>query len=400
MTPSRIETFAAGLEAAGMAAALVMEPRDLYYLAGTAQPANLLVVPGHEPVLFARRFAGRIRTETTVERVLEGAGFSAVVAEAERLGVGAGPLGMELDVLPAGLVARAERSFAGRAIADCSPLLLAQRARKDAGELAAMRESVALFDAVHAAITEFARPGVAENELSAEVVRALRRAGHAGLIAQRRWDARLPAEGALASGENLWEFSGGPFAITGVGLSRAAPIGASGRRLRHADLVNIDLGMNRAGYHADMARTYAVGEAPPELERLAAAVRGCQDACIAAIRPGVSAESVYEAGVRAAEELGVADVFMGYGDQRGPYVGHGIGLELDEPPVLGPGVRTPLEEGMVLAVEPKVISPGFGAVNIEDDVIVTAAGAEIIGDVPRGAFVVDAGVATPVGVGA
>jgi Xaa-Pro aminopeptidase len=80
----------------------------------------------------------------------------------------------------------------------------------------------------------------------------------------------------------------------------------------------------------------------------------------------------------------VGDTFQG----GGPYIGHGIGLELDEPPVLGPGVSTPLQEGMVLTVEPKLISPAFGAVNIEDDLVVTADGAEILGDLPRALFVV------------
>ena len=78
------------------------------------------------------------------------------------------------------------------------------------------------------------------------------------------------------------------------------------------------------------------------------------------------------------------DVFQG----GGPYIGHGIGLELDEPPVLGPRDRTLLEEGMILTVEPKLISPDFGAVNIEDDLVVTSDGYEILGSLPRCLFVV------------
>ena len=103
----------------------------------------------------------------------------------------------------------------------------------------------------------------------------------------------------------------------------------------------------------------------------------------------MTGESVYEAALAAAGRLGVEDSFMGYGELRGPYIGHGIGLELDEPPVLGPGVDTPIEEGMILAVEPKLISPDFGAVSIEDDVVVTADGCELLGDVPRCVFVVE-----------
>jgi len=369
-----------------MAAALVMQPTDVYYLAGTGQPCNLLVTPGREPVLFARRYLELARRASRVERVLEGAGFSAVAREAQ---LGEGPLGMELDVLPAGLVDRARKAFSEREIVDCSGLLLAQRAVKDAEEVEAMRASVALFGALHEAMAAHLRPGVAEHELAAELVRGLRRAGHEGVIFQRRWDARLPAEGALASGDNLTTMSRGPITVTGVGLSEAFPMGASKRRLERGDLVNVDLGLNLAGYHGDIARTYAVGELPDGIAPLATACREIQDVALAAIRPGVSSESVYDAALAAARRLGVEDSFMGYGELKGPYVGHGIGLELDEPPVLGPGVDTPLEAGMVLAVEPKLISPAFGAVNIEDDVVVTADGCELLGDLPRSVFVVD-----------
>jgi Xaa-Pro dipeptidase len=373
----RIERFAAELERAGLAGALVMHPISVYYLAGTGQPANLLVVPGEEPVLYARRYAELARASSRVADVREGAGFSAI--ELPEL---SGPLGMELDVLPAALAARAQKRFG--AIADCSEALWAVRAVKDADEIAAMRESVQLFDALHAAMLEHLRPGITELELAAELGRALRLAGHDGVVWQHRWDAKLAMEGHVVSGENLSKMSRGPMTVTGVGLAEAFPMGASRREIQPGDTVLVDLGLNRAGYHGDMARTYAVGEASDELRRLASICRELEDVAIDAIRPGVTAGSVYDATRSAAERLGVLDSFQG----GGPYIGHGIGLELDEPPVLGPGVSTPLQQGMVLTVEPKLISPAFGAVNIEDDLVVTADGAEILGDLPRALFVV------------
>jgi len=373
---SRLDALAAAVADAGLGAALVMHPVSVLYLAGTGQPANLLVVPGREPVLYARRYLDLAKRSSRVANVVPGAGFSAIEADFD------GPLGMELDVLPAALVARAERRFGP--IADCSELLLELRTVKDADEVDAMRASVAMFGALHEAMREHLRPGITELELSAELARALRRAGHDGVVFQHRWDAKLAMEGALASGENLSTVSRGPVTVTGVGLGEAFPMGASRREIGRGDLVNVDLGLNRAGYHGDMARTYAVGELPAGVERLAGICRELQDVALDAIRPGGTAASVYEATLGAARRLGVEDVFQG----GGPYIGHGIGLELDEPPVLGPGVETPLREGMVLAVEPKLISPDFGAVNIEDDVVVTADGCELLGDLPRSLFVV------------
>ena len=373
---SRIEPFAGELERAGLAGALIMHPVSVYYLTGTGQPANLLVVPGREPVLYARRYLDLARASSRVSDVRDGPGFSAIEAELD------GPLGMELDVLPAALVARAEKRFGE--VADCSEALWAVRKVKDADEVAAMRESVRLFDALHEAMCAHLRPGITELELAAELARALRRAGHDGVVWQHRWDAKLAMEGHVVSGEHLSTMSRGPMTVTGVGLAEAFPMGASRREIRHGDVVLVDLGLNKAGYHGDMARCYAVGEVSDEMRRLASICRELEDVTLDAIRPGVTAGSVYEATRAAAERLGVADVFQG----GGPYIGHGIGLELDEPPVLGPGDETPLEEGMILTVEPKLISPDFGAVNIEDDVVVTADGCELLGDMPRCLFVV------------
>lgn len=382
----RIARFAAELERAGLGGALVMHPISVYHLAGTGQPANLLVVPGQEPVLYARRYVELARASSRVADVREGAGFSAIgLPQLD------GPLGMELDVLPYALAARAQARFG--AIADCSEALWAVRAVKDADELSAMRESVALFDGLHEAMVEHLRPGITELELAAELGRALRRAGHDGVVWQHRWDAKLAMEGHVVSGENLSAMSRGPMTVTGVGLAEAFPMGASRRKIRHGDTVLVDLGLNKAGYHGDMARCYAVGEASEQMQRLAAICRELEDVAVDAIRPGVAAGSVYDAARSAADRLGVLDTFQG----GGPYIGHAIGLELDEPPVLGPGVSTPLQEGMVLTVEPKLISPAFGAINIEDDVVVTASGCEILGDLPRALFVVDEhGRATPV----
>jgi Xaa-Pro dipeptidase len=382
---SRIERLEGALREAGLGAALVMHPVSVYYLAGTGQPANLLVQPGREPVLYARRYIDLARASSRVSDVREGAGFSAIEVTWD------GPLGMELDILPAALVASAGRRLGE--IADCSPALWSVREVKDADEVAAMRASVGLFDALHEAMCAHLRPGITELELSAEIARALRLAGHHGVVMQRRWDAKLAMEGSLASGPNLTTVSRGPVTITGVGLGESFPMGASRREIERGDLVNVDLGLNRDGYHADMARTYAAGDISAEAVELARTCRELEDVGIGAIRPGVTCESVYDAARAAAERLGVAGIFQG----GGPYIGHSIGLELDEPPVLGPGASMPIREGMILTVEPKLLGEGGLAVNIEDDVVVTADGCEILGTLPRTAFVVgEDGVGTAV----
>jgi Xaa-Pro aminopeptidase len=397
MVETRIGCFAGKLEAAGFAAAVISYHRDVFYLAGTAQPSNLLVVPGREPVLFARRFLELAQEQSEVSDVVEAAGLGAVRDRLQGLGILGGRIGMSLDVLPAALYRKALRTLDGYEIEDVSDLLLAQRAVKDGAEVDAIRRAAEAFDAAHDAIVAHACPGVSELELSAEVSRALRRAGHDGVLFQRRWDGILQPEGALASGENLWPISALAIAVNGVGLGPAVPFGAGRRVLEPGDLVNIDAAVCVDGYHGDMARTYSLGEPSEDVRRFAAIVRACEDAAYEAITPDVPAHVPYDAARAVAEANGVAEWFQGHGRYHGPYIGHGLGLEFDEPPVLGPRADTPLEPGMVLTIEPKLIAPGIGTVNFEDDVVVGPDGCDYLSELPRELFVLEGAAAEPLG---
>lgn len=389
--PGRLDALSSALAAEGFAAAIVSHPRDVLYFAGTAQPANLLVVPGHAPTLFARRFADLARAQTHVGDVREAPGLSAVSARLDELGVQAGVVGLALDAIPASLADKARGTLAPLRVEPVDALLAERRMIKDEAEIAALRRAADLYTYVHAAIAAYARPGATELEVAAELAAVLRRAGHDGLTFHRRWDAQLHPEGALASGPNLWTFSGQAISITGVGLTRAVPFGASERVLRTGDLLNLDLGLVRDGYHADMARTYVLGAPSAEVRELAAAVRAIHAAALAAVAPGVPARAPYDAAREVARDRGVEAFFQGHGDAHGPYIGHAIGLELDEPPVLGPGARTPLRAGMVLTIEPKLTVPGVGAVNLEDDLVVRDDGPELLSAIPADVFSISHG---------
>lgn len=382
----RLASFEALLADRGFAAAVISERRALFYFTGTAQPCNLVVVPGARPMLFARRALDWVRGEVEDVEVREGATFAAVSEHLAEDVPANGTVGLELDALPARIARSAERAVAPRPVQNVSPLVYDLRMVKDAGELDAIRSAAELFRDAHGAMLEHVRPGIAEHELSAEVARAVRRAGHEGVVFYRRWDAWLQPEGIVTSGENLARISGHAMSVTGVGLSSSMPWGASRRRLEPGDGVYLDLGLNLAGYHADAARTYVVGEATEEQERLFAAVLRCFDETVAAIRPGLPSAELYRVARRVIDEEGLSGFFQGYPPQQGEYIGHGLGLELDEPPTLWPHESVPLAPGMALAIEPKIISPAFGAFGVEETVVVTEEGATIVGPIERRLF--------------
>ncbi len=380
---ARIATLQGLLREAGVDAALLLNPPDVFYFTGSKQPANLLVPAdaGREPTLFVRRARDFVEEDSRAVGfpagwIADGGSFREVAARLGALGLTGGVLGTAEDKLPMALGRSLARALPGWELRDIAALILGQRMVKDAGEIAAMRRACALFTAGHEAILATARPGVSELEVALAAYRALRLAGHEEFIPMRRWDATLPAGGTLASGENLWRISGHAYTVTGVGISAALRMGPSRRRLEAGDLLVFDLPSQWAGYHGDTARTYVVGEPSAEQQRAFAACLDVYRATTAALRPGVAAEGIFATARAAAAEMPYAPYFMGYGNKQGAYVGHATGIEQDEPPILSPGVTTALRPGMTLAIEPKFIIPGFGAVNVEDTWLVTDAGGE------------------------
>ncbi|GAW92977.1 M24 family metallopeptidase [Calderihabitans maritimus] len=368
--------------------ALLMHPRDVYYYAGTAQPCNLFVPQDGEPILFIRRAWDFVKKETFLpaECQVDGGSLRVVKQELERRGIKSGTIGITEDVLPALLYNKIKRELAGFLFKNISPLILEQRMVKDVREIEAIKKTAALYKVAHQAIMENLRDGITELELASRVLGSLRACELEGIVRNRRWDASLHPDGIIAAGENCWEISGSAMTVTGIGLSPSLAWGASTKVIREGELVVIDIPLNRHGYHADIARTYVAGRANSRQKEIFEAVLEIQDRVIREIRPGVKSDYLYNVAESTASELGYLEYFQGYGRMKGKYIGHGVGLENDEPPTLDPIESVTLQAGMVLAIEPKFIIPGWGAVDIEDTVLVTEKGAEILTPVERKLF--------------
>jgi len=386
----RLEQLQANLRHKGWQAALVMQPRDLYYYAGTAQPANLWVPDEGDPVLFTRRVHKLAQEATWIDLTVSASGFgemSRALADLDLSLPSDAILGVEQDVLPYRLVEGLKKNLEGVTLENLSPLALKQRLVKDDEELARIRKAVELWEKGHEAIMETLAAGVAEYEIAAAMENAARRGGGDGMVWPRRWDSYLPAGGIVASGPNTWEVSGEAMTVTGVGLSQALPWGPSSRRLEAGDLVVVDFALSYEGYHCDMTRTYCVGDPSQEQRDLWERLLQLHLQVVDRVRPGVTGEELYLVARGLAEDTGLIYNFMGVGSERGSYIGHSIGLEVDEWPVLGAGYREPLPVGAVITIEPKFMVPGQGAVMVEDDIVVTPSGHEVISTLERELFV-------------
>jgi Xaa-Pro aminopeptidase len=228
---------------------------------------------------------------------------------------------------------------------------------------------------VYAELPSFVRAGMRELDLSAEVEYRLRKAGNEGSPRTRGFNSHffiglaVAGEGAAVPGA----FDG---PVVGGGLSAANPGGASERPIRPGDPILVDFTSVHGGYVTDMSRIVVIGPLAPELERAYEVARAIQDELAASLRPGLPAADLWERAKEMAERAGLGDRFMGPPGDQARFVGHGVGLELDELPVLAPGFKAPLREHQVIALEPKFVFPGQGAVGVENTYAVTARGGD------------------------
>ncbi|MFB3817293.1 MAG: M24 family metallopeptidase [Candidatus Methylomirabilales bacterium] len=385
---ARAARLQARLRAAELDAALLLQAADQYYFSGTVQSAWLIVPADGAPLLLVRRDLGRARAESPLARIA-GMGQPREVPgllRAHGLG-GLRRVGLEFDVLPVEQYVRIGRLFPTVQLVDASRLVREVRMVKSAWEVAIMRRGAALQDRLAQRLAEILRPGVSDMELAAEVEAEARRRGHQGPIRMRRFNAEC-FYGHLLVGEDgavpswIESPSGGP------GLSPAFNNGPSGRRVRAHEPVLLDYAAALDGYHSDQTRTFSVGALPAEAARAYDACRTIWETLRERLRPGETAAAVYEAARAQADRLGYADRFMNAGPAQVPFVGHGVGVELDELPVLGRGSDLRLEPGMTLAIEPKIVCPGLGMVGLEDTLLVTEGGPEVLTVTPRDIWVV------------
>ena len=372
----RLRRFAAALSEDGLDAAVVVQSTDLAYLTGTNQQAHLIVPASGEPRLAVRRTLARAREESPIERIdplpsLSGLGDALAAA-----GVGAGALvGLELDVLPAARYLGYVRRLEGHRLGDCSPAIRRVRAVKSQWELERMRQAAEQVRIAAQAVPSLLGEGVLESHVQLEVERVLRLAGHQGQLRFRGFNQEMHygqvlggASGAVPGYSDSPLCGPGPNAVLGKGPDHAV--------LRRGDPVIVDLVGGHEGYLADQTRTFAVGRLADDLrDAYGAAVRILRSA-EELIRPGTPPSELFGHAERMADAAGLGEHFMGAGPDRVRFLGHGVGMEIDELPVLAPGFDDPLQPGHVIAVEPKFVFPGRGAVGIENMYAVTETGRE------------------------
>mgnify|MGYP003417433499 FL=1 len=281
---------------------------------------------------------------------------------------------LEGDELPYTEYMRLAGMFPEATVVNGTPLIRQARSVKTEMEVIMFRRAAAAHAKAYQQIPSVYREGMTDMELSIEIERLMRLQGCLGIFRVFGQSMEI-FMGSVLTGDNAATPSPYDFALGGQGIDPALPGGVNGTLLSKGQSVMVDLGGNFNGYMCDMSRVFSVGKLTDEAYAAHQVCLDIQEEVANMAKPGVVCEDLYNKAIDMVTKAGFADNFMGI-DQKAKFIGHGIGLEINEAPVLAPRVKQELEPGMVFALEPKIVLPGVGPVGIENSWAVTAEGVE------------------------
>jgi Xaa-Pro aminopeptidase len=360
----------------GVEGALILQRADLFYFAGTIQQSHLYIPVEGEPILMVYKSYERARAESHLKRIVPLASPKKLLGLLGENGYALPEtLGMELDVLPANMYFSYRRLFDRARIIDVSHPIRLVRAVKSVFELERIREASRLADEVSSLVPNHLREGMTELELAGSVEAEARKRGHQGIMRMRLWGSEL-FFGHLMSGPAAAVPSYLSSPTGGAGAGPAVGQGSSFRKIGRHEPVLVDYVFAFQGYLSDHTRIFSLGKLPDDLVAGHEAMLEVQSLVKERAKPGAKAGELYELALTKTTDLGYENYFMGGGRDRVHFVGHGIGTEVDEYPFLARGQELVLEEGMTIALEPKLVIPGKGVVGIENTHVVTPNGLE------------------------
>jgi Xaa-Pro aminopeptidase len=334
------------LEPLELDALYITRPENVRYLTGFPHPedAQVLITPEGAFLLTDPRYPEAERESRIPARVLKREEREALFQDLR------GRVGFEAEHLPYAALERL-RELSPAEWVPTKGVIERLRLKKSPEEVARIRQAQALAErALERALT-LLRPGVEEREVALEIEFFLRKEGAE--------DVAFPP-------------------IVASGARGALPhAGASEKRLEPGELITLDLGAKVAGYHSDMTRTVALGKPSPEMRRVYEAVQEALEVALQGLKPGRTGKEVDALAREALGRHGLDRYFV-------HSLGHGVGLAVHEGPGLSPYTEEVLEPGMVVTVEPGVYLPGVGGVRIEELVLITEDGIELLSRFPRG----------------
>jgi Xaa-Pro aminopeptidase len=374
----RIKSFKAIMDASnpGWEMAVIFSKINIYYFTGTMQEGILLIPCEEDPTFWVRRSYQRAMDESLFPSIKPMTSFRDARKEIKTL---PDTVYLETEVVPLALYQRFTKHFPFKEFKPVDQQLATVRAVKSEYELSFMRKSGKIHQRVtENMVPEMLHEGMSEADLAVEIFKTLVSEGHDGLTRFGMFDNEMVV-GHVGFGDSSIYPTYFDGASGTRGISPAAPVlGSRNRKLEKGDLVFVDVGCAVNGYNTDKTMTYMYGSTLPEhaLEAHQRCVE-IQNQIARMLKPGAIPSRIYGKIMDNLDD-DFLENFMGFGPRKVKFLGHAIGLLIDELPVIAEKFDQPLQEGMVFAVEPKKGIKDVGMVGIENTFIVTSNGGECI----------------------
>jgi Xaa-Pro aminopeptidase len=370
----RVERLQSSLKKEGVESCLILQNVDLFYFSGTIQRSYLFIPGEGDPSLMVQKDFDRARKESPLKNILPIERPKAISSLLKKEG-GLKRIGIEGDVLPVNQLRQLEKMFPHSEFVDISKAIKQARMIKSLYEIDQLRRSAKILDEVFDYAKKVLKPGMTEIEAESHLIELGRLRGHQGLTRMRAWNQDM-LNACVLSGDSGSVLTHLDVSVIGPGISPAFPQGSSFNPIGRDVPIQIDFSIAYNGYITDGARTYVVGALSRKLREAYEVALEIRDEMEKTAKPGVPCSQLYHLSSLIVKKRGLEEYFIGTRKNQAPFVGHGIGLEIDEFPLLAMGFLQPLETGMVFAFEPKFIFPGIGAIALEDDYVVTDDGVE------------------------
>ena len=371
----RVARLQESLRQKGIDGAVIVQNADLFYFAGTIQRSHLFIPSEGQPVLLVKKTLERAKKESQLDNIVSVDSLKEIGPILQSYGYGPfNTLGFELDVLPANQYLRYQKLFEPAEIIDVSPLIRAVRMVKSLYEIEILRDVAQLHQDVYSFVKDNLREGITELELSAMVAAFSRQKGHPGIMRVRGFNEDLFYIHLLSGNNTDPSYFDG--SVGGKGVGPAFAQGSCNKLIGKNEPVLVDFDFIYDGYMLDQTRVFCIGKLPDHLAEAHATAVDILKELEKMAKPGVACDKLYDRAMQLAGDSPFKKHFLGFPDPVS-FIGHGMGIELDELPVIAPGFNIPLEEGMVFALEPKFVFPD-GAVGVENSYLVTKDGLETL----------------------
>lgn len=364
---SRIYKLCQKMEENNIDFTILFQNVDLYYFTGTAQKGVLVITKKGDYYFFVKKSVVRAKEESLID-FIEEKNDDKIINFIIKNGL-TGVCGLELDILPTYLYLKLSKDLKIKNVVDVSPIIKQIRMVKSEYELKQIKRSGEILDKVFLKAKSNIKEGMAEIYLASELESTQRKAGHAGIIRMRGFNQEMDNI-TISHGISATVLSYADAPILGAGLYPAVPHGASLKKIEPDIPILIDVGACFNGYIADETRPFVIGELKDDFKKPYECALEIINFIQKNGKEGVNSSHLFKSAYEIVKKFQLEEYFMGYGEGKVSFLGHGLGLEINEFPVITEKHQFILKEGMVFAVEPKFILPDNGAIGIEVDFIV------------------------------